>query len=83
MIVLAGVAAVGVIALKVSRKIYLKSMRVKIPKLDFAKATLRVVMEKIVNQSGVGGPSMALQACSSTAMTPSVECAGAGGCAGF
>ena len=80
MIVLAGVAAVGVIALKVSRKIYVKSMRVKIPKLDFAKATLRLVME-IVNQSRVGEcPSMALQACSSTAMTLSADL---GRCAGI
>jgi len=55
MIVLAGVAAIGVLALNVSRKIYVKSIRVKIPKLDFAKVTLRMLVE-IVNQSGVGVP---------------------------
>ena len=55
MIVLAGVAAIGVLALNVSRKIYVKSMRVKVPKIDFAKVTLRLVLE-IVNNSGVGVP---------------------------
>ena len=79
MIVLAGVAVVGVIALKVSRKIYLKSMHVKISKLDFAKAILHLVME-IVNQRRVGGPSMALRACSSTGVNLSADL---GGCAGF
>lgn len=55
MIVVAGLAAVAAVALNVSRKIYVKSVKVKVPKIDFAKVTLRLVME-IVNQSGVGVP---------------------------
>ena len=47
------------------------------PQTRFAKAILHLVME-IVNQSRVGGPSMALQACSNTAM----KCVDAGGGAG-
>lgn len=55
MIVVAGLAAVAALALNVGRKIYVKSMRVKVPKIDFAKVTLRLVLE-IVNNSGVGVP---------------------------
>lgn len=55
MIVVAGLAAVAAVALNVSRKIYVKSVKVNVPKIDFAKVTLRLVME-IVNQSGVGVP---------------------------
>lgn len=55
MFVVAGLAAVAVMALQVSRKIYVKSMRVKIPKMDFAKVTLRLIID-VVNNSGVGVP---------------------------
>ena len=55
MIVVAGLAAVAALALNIGRKIYVKSMRVKVPKIDFAKVTLRLVLE-IVNNSGVGVP---------------------------
>lgn len=55
MIIVAGVAAIGVLALNMSRKVYVKSIRVKIPRIDFAKITLRLAME-IVNNSGVGLP---------------------------
>lgn len=55
MIVVAGLAAVAALALNVGRKIYVKSMRVKVPKIDLAKVTLRLVLE-IVNNSGVGVP---------------------------
>ena len=55
MIVVAGLAAVAALALNVGRKIYVKSMRVKVPKIDFAKVTLRLVIE-VVNNSGVGVP---------------------------
>ncbi len=53
--VVAGVAAVAVLVLNVSKKIYIKSMRIQVPKIDFAKVTLRLVMQ-VVNNSGVGVP---------------------------
>lgn len=55
MFVVAGLGIVAVVALNVSRKIYVKSMRVKIPKIDLAKITLRLIVE-VVNNSGVGVP---------------------------
>lgn len=55
MIIVAGVAAIGVLVLNVSQKIYVKTIRVKIPRIDFAKITLRLMIE-IVNNSGVGVP---------------------------
>jgi hypothetical protein len=53
--VAAGLAAVAILAVNVGRKIYVKSMRVQIPKIDFAKVTLRLIVQ-VVNNSGVGVP---------------------------
>lgn len=55
MYVVAGLGIVAAVALNVSRKIYVKSMKIKIPKIDFAKVTLRLIIE-VVNNSGVGVP---------------------------
>lgn len=55
MYVVAGLGIVAAVALNVKRKIYVKSIRIKVPKIDFAKITLRLTID-IVNQSGVGVP---------------------------
>lgn len=55
MYVVAGLGVIAALAINVSRKVYVKSIKVRIPKIDFAKVTLRLAVE-IVNNSGVGLP---------------------------
>lgn len=55
MYVVAGLGVFVAVAMNVSRKVYVKSIKVRIPKIDFAKVTLRLAVE-VVNNSGVGLP---------------------------
>ena len=55
MYLVAGLGVVAAVAINVSRKVYVKAIRVKIPRIDFSTVTLRLMIE-VVNNSGVGLP---------------------------